>query len=81
MEWDSVSLERLEISCNPIHSADLATVIMQEGLAHICLIKSSMTIVRSKIESSIPRKRKGHTQQHEKVSQFLLKYAFLQKIY
>jgi hypothetical protein len=26
-----------------------------------------MTIVRAKIEVAIPRKRKGHAQQHEKV--------------
>lgn len=40
---------------------------MQEGLANICLVTSSMTIVRAKIEVAIPRKRKGHAQQHEKV--------------
>ncbi|XP_044271584.1 protein pelota [Tribolium madens] len=65
-EWDSVSLERVEMACDPTKSADLAAVIMQDGLAHICLITSSMTIVRAKIEASIPRKRKNFIQQHEK---------------
>ena len=37
------------------------------GLAHICLLTSSMTITRSRIEVNIPRKRKGVIQQHEKV--------------
>lgn len=47
--------------------AEIAAVVMQEGLANICLVTSSMTIVRAKIEVAIPRKRKGHAQQHEKV--------------
>lgn len=66
-EWDSVSLERVDIACDPTKSADVAAVVMQEGIAHICLITSSMTLVRAKIDVTIPRKRKGSVQQHEKV--------------
>lgn len=40
---------------------------MQDGIAHICLITSNMTIVRAKIDQVIPRKRKGNVSQHEKV--------------
>ncbi|XP_072390938.1 protein pelota [Diabrotica undecimpunctata] len=65
-EWDSVSLERIDMACDPTKSADVAAVIMQEGLAHVCLITSSMTLVRAKIDVNIPRKRKGFVQQHEK---------------
>lgn len=65
-EWDSISLERIEMACDVTQHADLGAVIMQEGLAHICLIQSSMTLVRSKVEGNIPRKRKGLTSQHEK---------------
>ncbi|XP_075152876.1 pelota mRNA surveillance and ribosome rescue factor [Haematobia irritans] len=65
-EWDSIALERIETACDPTQSADVAAVVMQEGLAHVCLITPSMTLVRSKIEISIPRKRKGNIQQHEK---------------
>ncbi|XP_041977846.1 protein pelota [Aricia agestis] len=64
--WDSVALERVEMACDPAASADVAAVVMQEGLAHVCLITPSMTLVRSKIDITIPRKRKGFTQQHEK---------------
>jgi len=71
-EWDSVSLGRIDQACDPTQNADLAAVIMQEGLAHICLITASMTIVRAKIEQVIPRKRKGNVQQHEKVSPVLV---------
>lgn len=32
----------------------------------MCLVTTSMTLVRSKIDVHIPRKRKGHCDQHEK---------------
>lgn len=67
-EWDSISLGRVESACDVTQNADVAAVIMQEGIAHICLITSNMTIVRSKIDISIPRKRKNQPSQHEKVS-------------
>lgn len=65
--WDSVALERVEMACDPAANADVAAVVMQEGLAHVCLITPSMTLVRVKIDITIPRKRKGFVQQHEKV--------------
>lgn len=66
LERDSVSLERIELACDPTKHADLAAVVMQEGLAHLCLITPNMTLVRAKIETNIPRKRKGMCQQHDK---------------
>lgn len=65
-EWDSIALERIEQACDPTKSADVAAVIMQEGLAHVCLITASMTLIRAKVDVTIPRKRKGLVQQHEK---------------
>ncbi|EZA56316.1 protein pelota isoform X2 [Ooceraea biroi] len=64
--WDSISLERVDTACDPAQNADVAAAIMQEGIAHICLITSNMTIVRAKIDQVIPRKRKGNVSQHEK---------------
>lgn len=55
------------MACDVVQNADLAAVVMQEGLAHICLVTSSMTVIRAKIDQVIPRKRKGNVQQHEKV--------------
>lgn len=66
VEWDTISLGRVEMACDVTQHADVAAVIMQDGLAHICLITSSMTIVRSKIDIPIPRKRKNYVNQHEK---------------
>jgi len=65
-EWDSIDLGRIEMATDPAQTADVAAVIMQEGLAHVCLISGSRTIVRAKIDQNIPRKRKGDVKQHEK---------------
>eukprot|EP01086_Lenisia_limosa_P003251 TRINITY_DN17584_c0_g1_i1.p1 TRINITY_DN17584_c0_g1~~TRINITY_DN17584_c0_g1_i1.p1 ORF type:complete len:390 (-),score=42.90 TRINITY_DN17584_c0_g1_i1:47-1216(-) len=65
-EWDSVSIGRLEDLANPENSSDLAAVIMQEGLCHVCLVSRSLTILKCKIEVSIPKKRRGGQSQHDK---------------
>lgn len=67
-EWDSISLGRVDTACDVTQNADVAAVIMQEGIAHICYITLNMTIVRSKIDMPIPRKRKNLPTQHEKVN-------------
>lgn len=64
--WDSVHLDRLQQACDPTKSADVAAVVMQEGIAHVCLVTTSMTLLRAKIDMNIPRKRKGLTSQHDK---------------
>ncbi|XP_009859396.2 protein pelota homolog [Ciona intestinalis] len=64
--WDTVHLDRINVACDPTQNADVAAVVMQEGLAHVCLVLSSMTLVRAKIETQIPRKRRGNAQQHDK---------------
>ncbi|CAH8536650.1 unnamed protein product [Schistosoma rodhaini] len=66
-EWDSVAIMLVEQASDPTQHADLAAVIMHEGLAYVCLITSTTTIVRAKIDTTIPRKRPGlPTAQHEK---------------
>ena len=53
------------MACDVTRTADVAAVVMQEGLAQVCLVTPSMTIVRAKIEHNIPRKRKGSCKQHD----------------
>jgi protein pelota len=65
-EWDVLSLERIDEACDITKRADIAAVVLQEGLANICLVTQSMTLVRQKIETSIPKKRRGTTTDHDK---------------
>lgn len=65
-EWDVVSLERIKDATDPTRYADVGAIVLAEGLAHVCLITSSMTIVRARIEHAIPRKRRGSVTVHDK---------------
>lgn len=58
-KWDSVYLERLDLSINPNTDADLAAIMMQEGLAHVLLVSRSLTLTRARVEVPIPRKGKN----------------------
>ena len=64
--WDSVARERIEAACDPGRAADVAAVVLQEGLAHVCLLTPSMTLTRARLEVPIPRKRRGSCSQHDR---------------
>eukprot|EP00877_Chromochloris_zofingiensis_P014927 jgi/Chrzof1/9689/Cz04g12080.t1 len=55
--WDALDVERIRTACDPKLSADLAAVLITEGLAHVCLVGASTTLVRAKVEANLPRKR------------------------
>jgi len=55
--WDVVHLELIEEACNPAARADLAIVLIQEGLAHVCLVGGTCTFTQAKVEANLPRKR------------------------
>lgn len=62
----------LEQACDATQKADVAAVVMQEGLANLVLVTPAMTLLRAKVEVTIPRKRRGSCTQHEKVGQLSL---------
>lgn len=65
-EWDAVHLDIVKEACDFANTADLAAVVMQEGLAHVCLVGGSITLVKAKIEKSLPKKRGAAAQGYEK---------------
>lgn len=48
--WDTVVLDRLDEACDPVKQAEVAAIVMQPGLANVCLLTGSMTIVRQRID-------------------------------
>eukprot|EP01065_Artemidia_motanka_P037915 TRINITY_DN46806_c0_g1_i1.p1 TRINITY_DN46806_c0_g1~~TRINITY_DN46806_c0_g1_i1.p1 ORF type:complete len:415 (+),score=92.66 TRINITY_DN46806_c0_g1_i1:67-1311(+) len=64
--WDDVFMRRIREACDPDLRADLAAVVMQEGVAHVCLLTGSMTVLKQKVEQVIPRKRRAGATQHDK---------------
>ncbi|OLL24518.1 Protein pelota [Neolecta irregularis DAH-3] len=92
-EWDSVALDRIKEACDPSANAEVGAVVMQEGipsvviclirgLANICLITEHMTILRQKIEISIPKKRRGTATDHQKarIHQTMLRHFNLEEL-
>ncbi|KAI7866609.1 hypothetical protein BDF14DRAFT_1727975 [Spinellus fusiger] len=65
-EWDTIALERVDESCDITTQAEVAAVVCQEGLANLCFLTQHMTVVKQRIETPIPRKRKGSVTNYDK---------------
>lgn len=59
-------LDRIATCCDISKKADIAAVVLQEGLAQICLLTENMTVVKLKVESNVPKKRRGTTTDYDK---------------
>ncbi|KAG0680950.1 Translation factor pelota [Pichia californica] len=64
--WDSHDDELIDSSCSLASKAEVGAIVLEEGVSHTCLITDSMTILRNKIEKSIPKKRRGDSSAHDK---------------
>jgi protein pelota len=73
--WDSIALDMLKEAVNQESKAQLYAVVMQEGLANICLITEHQTILRQRVEISLPKKRAGSSD-HEKALQRFFQTTF-----
>jgi protein pelota len=68
--WDQIYLDRIEEACQPERSAEVAAVVMQPGLAHVCLVTGSLTITKARIDKSIPKKRTGSSNHSKAILKF-----------
>lgn len=57
--WDSVARAQLEEAIDQSRGTEAVAVVMQEGLANICFITQHQTVLRQRVEVSVPRKRTG----------------------
>jgi protein pelota len=57
--WDTMYMSRLEEAVDPSAKAEIAAIVMQEGLAHVCLVTPFMTQTHARIERRMPKKRDG----------------------
>lgn len=63
--WDAFSINLINEVSNPMVTSDLAVCLLDEGTANLFLISSHITLLKSKVELSIPKKRNGSSN-HEK---------------
>lgn len=74
--WDALDVERIKQSTDPAASADLAVLLITEGLANLCLVGRTCTITRAKIEVNMPRKRGAAAAGYDKAIENFYQRAF-----
>lgn len=73
--WDEMHLQTLNNSLDVTKTSEIAAIIMEEGVAHLYYISNNQTVLKGKVEISIPKKRSGSTE-HDKG-----KTRFFEKIF
>lgn len=68
--WDQVFLDLVEEATHPERQAEVAAVVMQSGLAHVCVVTGALTITKARIETNIPKKRTGSSQHPKAIKRF-----------
>lgn len=64
--WDSVARAQLEEAIDQTRGIEAVAVVLQEGIANICFVSQYQTILRQRVETTVPRKgadvrrTKGH---------------------
>jgi protein pelota len=68
--WDQVYLDLIDEASNPDRQADVAAIVMHMGLAHVCLVTGALTITKARIETNIPKKRTGSSNNAKAIIKF-----------
>ncbi|KAL8743871.1 MAG: hypothetical protein Q9190_003825 [Brigantiaea leucoxantha] len=64
--WDSVAIGIVKEACDPVKSADVWAIVMQEGMANLAVLTGARTVLRQRVDVSVPRKRGGSAGDHDK---------------
>ena len=65
--WDSVARNLVKEACDPVKSSEAWAIVMEEGIANVCVLTGSRTVLRQRVEGKVPRKRGGVAQgEHDK---------------
>jgi protein pelota len=82
-EWNEFFADRLREACDEDSRADTAAIVMDYGIAHVCLINGSLVQTKSKIELTIQKKRKMNgSSRDESINRFfgLIYESLLQNV-
>ncbi|SCU98918.1 LADA_0H16160g1_1 [Lachancea dasiensis] len=58
-DYNSFVAKQIKDACSLESRSDIAAVVLQESIAHICLLSSFSTILKNKIEYSLPKKKRS----------------------
>ncbi|KAH7361528.1 pelota [Plectosphaerella cucumerina] len=71
--WDSVATDALNESISDDKDGAMAAIVMQEGIANICLITQFRTVLKQRVEAVIPKKRSAAADTSKGMQQFYAK--------
>lgn len=71
--WDSVAIQTLKDALNQDRDGALAAVVMQEGIANICLITENQTLVRQRVNSPMGNSKAGSSKEDKATQRFFEK--------
>ncbi|KAF6007988.1 hypothetical protein HII13_004171 [Brettanomyces bruxellensis] len=64
-EWDEIALDTIRSACSIEAKAEVGAVVLEEGVAHVCLLTENMTVLRNKVQKRTLKKRRGDSSQHD----------------
>jgi protein pelota len=70
LSWDQVYLDLLDEATHPERQAEIAAILMQPGLANVCVIAGALTLVKARVETNIPKKRVGSSNHEKSTTKF-----------
>lgn len=62
------------------NNAENAAIIMDEGVAHLCYIKPSVTLLRHKVDKNVAKKSSGESIHKKSLDKFLVECYSLYKM-
>lgn len=71
--WDSVAVQTLRDALNQDRDGAIAAVVMHEGMANICLITEYQTLVKSRVQSTLPGKASASSKDGKGMRRFFEK--------
>ena len=71
--WDEIHVDTLKAATDPSLTADVASIIMEEGVAHLYFITNNLTTLKGKITQTIPKKRTGSSNHDKAKKEFFHK--------
>lgn len=60
--WEPLHIERIDESIDISKKAEIMCIVLEEGLAHVCLVTNCMTLTKARIEKRFPKKNQENYQ-------------------
>lgn len=77
--WDSIHCGIVSDCSDPVREASVAALMMQEGLANLCIVGKCMTMTKAKLQCSLPKKKGSDLYNKRRRAFFENMYAAVKK--